>query len=317
MGSSAALKVILVLSLALNVAFIPFLLSLQEQNLSLREETRSLDAQVEALKAQVQALGEGNRNLSRQLAALQQEHELALSQLAYYKAQLEYYAQRPAAGNASGLVGNATVNIVAVRAVQQLTGEVTYEGVTMLADGELRPGGGRILIDTRPRVGIELQSSMRAAAVVAENLTGVSLASTDIILSVKAEREVDVVDGPSAGVAVTIALIAAVRHQAVPADVYMTGTVSPDGSIGPVGAVAEKALAAAQRGAKTFIVPRGQTEVVATRPEVIELFPGFSVTIYRQFWLNLPSYLRDQGYSVSVVEASTVKEAYDIALRAP
>jgi len=310
MSSSAALKVIVVLSLALNVAFVPFLISLQEQ-------ARSLDAQVEALKTQVQTFGDENRNLSRQLASLQGEHEVALSQLAYYKAQLEYYAQRPGVGNASGLLGNATVNIVAVKAVQQPTGEVTYEGVTMLAEVDLKPGDGRILIDTEPRVGIELQSSMRSAASVAENLTGVSLASTDIILSVRAEREVDVVDGPSAGVAVTIALIAAVRHQAVPKDVYMTGTVSPDGSIGPVGAVAEKALAAAQRGAKTFIVPQGEADVVIARPQVIHPIPGFTFTIYRQFWVNLASYLKDQGYTVTVIEASTVNEAYKTTLGTP
>jgi uncharacterized protein len=43
------------------------------------------------------------------------------------------------------------------------------------------------------------------------------------------------------------------------ASVMMTGTVEPDGTVGKVGGIVEKATAAAEAGAKLFIVPEGQS----------------------------------------------------------
>jgi PDZ domain-containing protein len=47
-------------------------------------------------------------------------------------------------------------------------------------------------------------------------------------------------------------------------NVYSTGEISPDGSVGAVGAVYEKSLAAAQNGAKIILLPKSETTVQIT-----------------------------------------------------
>jgi PDZ domain-containing protein len=65
------------------------------------------------------------------------------------------------------------------------------------------------------------------------------------------------VSGPSAGLAFTLAII----DDLTPGDltggkrVAITGTISPDGTVGPVGGVAQKAVAARSAGAKLMLVP--------------------------------------------------------------
>jgi len=65
------------------------------------------------------------------------------------------------------------------------------------------------------------------------------------------------VDGPSAGGLLTCGVLAAVRGDTPRADVAMTGTINPDGSIGPVGGIAHKISGAAAKGMKTVLIPAG------------------------------------------------------------
>jgi PDZ domain-containing protein len=76
--------------------------------------------------------------------------------------------------------------------------------------------------------------------------------------------EVDIatseIGGPSAGLAFTLTLI----DELTPGEltggtsVAVTGTIRTDGSVGPIGGLAQKASAAKQMGAKVFIVPTEQ-----------------------------------------------------------
>ncbi len=66
------------------------------------------------------------------------------------------------------------------------------------------------------------------------------------------------VDGPSAGGLTTAALLAAMNDVPVKAEVTMTGTINPDGSIGPVGGIPQKIAGAAANGKKVFGYPVGQ-----------------------------------------------------------
>jgi ATP-dependent Lon protease len=63
-------------------------------------------------------------------------------------------------------------------------------------------------------------------------------------------------DGPSAGVALTTALVSLLTGIAVREDVAMTGEVTLRGQVLPVGGIKEKALAAHRAGVKTFILPK-------------------------------------------------------------
>jgi ATP-dependent Lon protease len=74
-------------------------------------------------------------------------------------------------------------------------------------------------------------------------------------------------DGPSAGVAMTVALGSLVSGRPVSSDVAMTGEVTLTGQVLPVGGIKEKALAAQRAGIKQVIVPERNEGDVDEIPE--------------------------------------------------
>lgn len=75
------------------------------------------------------------------------------------------------------------------------------------------------------------------------------------------------IGGPSAGLAMTLALISKLSGGELTGGhvVAATGTMSSDGQVGAVGGVEEKAVAAHRAGAQYFIVPSGGGDVDAAR----------------------------------------------------
>jgi ATP-dependent Lon protease len=63
-------------------------------------------------------------------------------------------------------------------------------------------------------------------------------------------------DGPSAGVAMTTALVSLLTGVPVREDVAMTGEITLRGQVLPVGGIKEKSLAARRSGISTFVLPR-------------------------------------------------------------
>ncbi len=90
------------------------------------------------------------------------------------------------------------------------------------------------------------------AAVAAGLMRGDLLNGVRVVFDIKGGY-----DGPSAGSAMCLAFLAALDGREFPADFGITGTVSPDGSIGPVGGVEKKIRAAAAAGLKRFAIPHG------------------------------------------------------------
>ncbi len=77
-------------------------------------------------------------------------------------------------------------------------------------------------------------------------------------------------DGPSAGVALTTAIISCLTHTKVNANVAMTGEVTLRGKALPIGGLREKSLAAARSGIKEIIVPIDNKKDVAELPEEVK-----------------------------------------------
>lgn len=126
-------------------------------------------------------------------------------------------------------------------------------------------GDGGVFVDTQPLTGTDMQGSARIAARVAGSLTGYAVDQHDFYFVVRSASPV--ISGPSAGsvmaLAATVALENAHREPGQPAwnisdEVLVTGTINPDGSIGPVGGIVTKAEAARDAGASLFLVPEGQ-----------------------------------------------------------
>jgi len=76
-------------------------------------------------------------------------------------------------------------------------------------------------------------------------------------------------DGPSAGIALTTALISALTGQAVRKDVAMTGEVTLRGRVLPIGGLKEKMLAAHRGGIRTFLLPKKNAKDLVDLPEKV------------------------------------------------
>ena len=67
-------------------------------------------------------------------------------------------------------------------------------------------------------------------------------------------------DGPSAGITLTTALASLVMGIEVPPDVAMTGEVSLQGDVNPIGGLPEKLMAAQRAGVKRVFIPKSNTD---------------------------------------------------------
>jgi len=105
--------------------------------------------------------------------------------------------------------------------------------------------------------------------------------------------DTDSIGGPSAGLAFTLALIDELSKGSLTGNtrVAATGTIDGDESVGAVGAIPQKAIAARDAGAKLFLIPAGQSaqdiadarriggaqmrvETVATLQDALDLLRG-------------------------------------------
>jgi uncharacterized protein len=128
------------------------------------------------------------------------------------------------------------------------------------------PGYGKALVNIdRMLFWVDTQSSIRTARSVAEQTLGINTSEYDLVFTIEANATV--IEGPSAGAALTAATIAALSNRTVNNTVMMTGTINPDGTIGPVGEILAKAGAAKDIGAEAFLVPVSQS-VVTTYEQV-------------------------------------------------
>jgi len=294
---------LLILSILVNIVLVPVAGYIFLQNSSLEDQVLDLSSSL--------------NELTESSMILEQQLNMSMTQLDYYKKLADYYSGLVTPGeDGAGVFAQSTIPIVAVRTIQSGF-RVEYEGVVMEADIEFIEGDGRILVDTVPNIGIDIQTSVRTAVLVAQELTGISLSNTDLILTVRASEEVQVVDGQSAGAAITIAILAALTNQTVKQGVYMTGTINRNGSIGAVGGIAAKALAAAEKDSEWFLVPEGQSTIIVYKPTTYEIFPGWSRTVYQQETMELEDYLQEQGYSIIVEEVETIEDAYALFFDQP
>ncbi len=179
-------------------------------------------------------------------------------------------------------------------------------GVVAKLEVQAISGEGRILTNINQLLfWVDTQFSIRVAGMVAQNITGANLSKVDLIYTI--ETDASVIEGGSAGAALTIATIAVLQNKSLPSDVMITGTINPDGTIGPIGAVFAKAKAAKDVGAKLFIVPEGQGSQVNYIPEkkCEQVGPiTFCTTEYKPQKLDIS---KDIG--IELKEVSTINDA--------
>ena len=77
-------------------------------------------------------------------------------------------------------------------------------------------------------------------------------------------------DGPSAGIAMTTAIVSLLTSNPVRRDVAMTGEISLRGRVLPIGGLKEKLLAALRGGIKTVLIPAENEKDLADIPDIVK-----------------------------------------------
>lgn len=187
------------------------------------------------------------------------------------------------------------------------------EGILIRFKLAVKPGNGNIFISISPHVGVDLQTSLEMAREAAGRYLGINMSRYDIYLLIHAPREVGLVDGPSAGLMLALAIVAAFEDIDL-SNVCVTGAIDSYGNVYSVGGIIEKAIACAEGGIGKFIVPKGQTKVTIYEKVEKTIFPGFTMVVIEPREVDLREYLEEKGYKLDVYEASTLNEAIKIII---
>jgi ATP-dependent Lon protease len=175
--------------------------------------------------------------------------------------------------------------------VGQVTGLAWTEvgGELLTVEAAKVPGKGNTV--TTGKLGEVMQESIKAAiSVVRARAKRLGIAEDfyqNLDLHIHLPEGATPKDGPSAGIAITTALVSVLSGIPVRCDVAMTGEITLRGEVLPIGGLKEKLLAAHRGGIKTVLIPhenvkdlaeelpeeiKGQIEIVPVRwiDEVLE-----------------------------------------------
>ncbi|MDD1719943.1 MAG: peptidase S16 [Methanoregulaceae archaeon] len=197
---------------------------------------------------------------------------------------LEFYRSKlngttlATSGGTPGLYGFAAIQAPAVmtsvsyvRRGPFIYRQTTQNGSMMNISVEVLPGEGRVLVQTRPLMGIVFQDAANTAVQVARNSTGRDLSASDVIFSIEAASMIPAVDGPSAGALMTVLVQSAILQKLPSPGVTLTGTISPDGHVGAIGGVLEKAQAAKDAGMTLILFPLENSQIIATADQAQQI----------------------------------------------
>ncbi len=186
------------------------------------------------------------------------------------------------------------------------------KGVSAYAKASIDKGNGNIWVNINNiMVNPDTQQSIRKAVLVASEITNTNLSSFDIYFDIYADAAI--LEGPSAGAALTILSISLIKNQKLKKDVMITGSVNSDGTIGFSGKILEKAKAARQRNASLFLVPEGfSTELNLSTKEFCHTYGTY------EFCDNdyiIKKYNISKEAKIPVKEVKTIEEAYQYFIK--
>ena len=120
---------------------------------------------------------------------------------------------------------------------------------------EIKPGTGRIFLETFPLTKFDTQISTRFAKEIACNYADIDCSNYDFFYTINADSPI--IAGASAGSSIAILTISLLKDLKLKEDVAITGTINSGGLIGPVGGLKEKIEAGKKSGINTVLIPRG------------------------------------------------------------
>jgi len=156
-------------------------------------------------------------------------------------------------------------------------------GETLTIEAVMLPGKGRM--QTTGKLGDVMKESIDAARSYVRSRS----ASLGVTPPTFDKRDIHVhvpegatpKDGPSAGIAMTTAIVSVLTGIPIKRDVAMTGEVTLRGRVLPIGGLKEKLLAALRAGIKTVLIPAENEKDLADIPDnvrkALEIIPVSNV----------------------------------------
>ena len=144
----------------------------------------------------------------------------------------------------------------------------------------LTKGSGKITVTGR--LGdVMKESAQIAVSLVKAMLPGQAQTLSESDLHIHVPDGATPKDGPSAGITLTTALVSQLTGRAVPPGVAMTGEVSLQGDVNPIGGLPEKLMAAQRAGVERVFIPKDNVddlkEVAGEVKQAFEITPVSSV----------------------------------------
>lgn len=295
---SKFLVFLLVISLVANAYFVLF-----------EEQPSFEEGQVQEMQTRINYLETENENLKTQVNQNNESLQSYASQLESYRERV-FELENGSQMCPAGIEGFATLQGPAVfqkveleRSGPFVRKNVSEKGALLNISVEVRPGKGRVLVQTTPLMGVVFQDAANTAVFVAENKTGRQMSSSDIIFSITAPDEIPGVDGPSAGALMTLLTISAIDNNTeLNRSITLTGTIDDEGNIGQIGGVLEKAQAAKAGGKTLFLVPRENSQLV-TYNYVERKLGGITITEQEPEIVDAEEYIeKEVGINIEYVD---------------
>jgi len=163
-------------------------------------------------------------------------------------------------------------------------------GDILFIEVNIMPGKGKLILTGK--LGSVMKESCQAALSFVRSQAGNFGIKKDfhkIDIHVHVPQGAIPKDGPSAGTAITTALVSALKNQAVPCHMAMTGEVTLRGNVLEIGGLKEKSIAAHRAGLTTIFFPQDNkkslVEIPASVKKNIEFIPVESYSqIYKQIF---------------------------------
>ncbi len=204
--------------------------------------------------------------------------------------------------------------------IGQVTGLAWTEvgGELLTVEAVQLPGKGKVL--TTGKLGEVMQESIQAAlSVVRKRARSLGI---DPEFHQKSDIHIHLPegaipkDGPSAGIAISTALVSVLTGIPVRCDVAMTGEITLRGEVLAIGGLKEKLLAAVRGGIRTALIPEENVKDLAEIPDniknAIEIVPVKWIDRVLELALERkPEPLPEESTSVAATVAGTTEEVSD------
>ncbi len=134
--------------------------------------------------------------------------------------------------------------------------EKGYQGGVADLYLEIKPGSGRVFLETFPLTRTDTQMSTRFAKAIACDALEMGCDDVDFFYTITADSAI--IAGPSAGSSIAVLTVAMLDNLDINENYAITGTINSGGLIGPVGGLKEKIESAKANGLVKVMIPAGE-----------------------------------------------------------